>query len=66
MIEAVFAITVVTAFAAELFMAWVIGAVAIGAGAFAPAVGANVIPIQRAAYLLGIVGFAGALIQERA
>ncbi|PCR90407.1 inorganic phosphate transporter [Natrinema ejinorense] len=63
MIEAVFAITVVTAFAAGLFMAWSIGAVAIGGGAFAPAVGANVIPVKRAAYLLGIVGFAGALIQ---
>ncbi|NIC00889.1 inorganic phosphate transporter [Halobacterium sp. R2-5] len=63
MSETVFVITIVMAFAAGLFMAWAIGAVAIGGGAFAPAVGANVIPVQRAAYLLGIVGFAGALVQ---
>lgn len=56
-------LTIVIAFAAGLFMSWAIGAVAIGGGAFAPAVGAKAIPVRRAAFLLGIVGFFGALLQ---
>jgi PiT family inorganic phosphate transporter len=58
-----FAVTVVVAAVAGLFMAWSIGAVAIGGGAFAPAVGANAIPVRRAAFLLAVVGFFGALLQ---
>lgn len=58
-----FAITVVVAVVAGLFMAWSIGAVAIGGGAFAPAVGANAIPVRRAAFLLALFGFFGALLQ---
>ena len=63
MVDLVFAVTIATAFAAGLFMAWSIGAVAIGGGAFAPAVGAKAIPARRAAFLLGAVGFFGAILQ---
>ncbi|ELY97372.1 inorganic phosphate transporter [Natrialba asiatica] len=48
---------------ASLFMAWVIGAGSSGATPFAPAVGANAIPTMRAAFLVGILGFAGAVTQ---
>ncbi len=48
---------------ASLFMAWVIGAGSSGATPFAPAVGANAISTMRAAFLVGIFGFAGAAIQ---
>jgi PiT family inorganic phosphate transporter len=58
-----FAVTVVVAALAGLFVAWSIGAVAIGGGAFAPAVGANAIPVRRAALLLALFGFFGALLQ---
>ena len=58
-----FVATVVVAALSGLFMAWSIGAVAIGGGAFAPAVGANAIPVRRAALLLALFGFFGALLQ---
>src|SRR6056297_617998 len=48
---------------ASLFMAWVIGAGSSGATPFAPAVGANAIPTMRAAFVVGIFGFAGAVVQ---
>jgi len=48
---------------ASLFMAWVIGAGSSGATPFAPAVGANAIPTMRAAFFVGILGFAGAVTQ---
>ncbi|SDX89666.1 inorganic phosphate transporter [Halopenitus persicus] len=48
---------------ASLFMAWVIGAGSSGATPFAPAVGANAIATMRAAFLVGIFGFAGAVTQ---
>lgn len=48
---------------ASLFMAWVIGAGSSGATPFAPAVGANVISTMRAAFVVGIFGFAGAVTQ---
>lgn len=63
MVDLVFVTTVLTTLIAGIFMAWSIGAVAIGGGAFAPAVGAKAIPARRAAYLLGIVGFFGAVLQ---
>ena len=47
----------------SLFMAWVIGAGSSGATPFAPAVGANAISTMRAAFVVGIFGFAGAVIQ---
>ncbi|WP_207593000.1 inorganic phosphate transporter [Halomontanus rarus] len=52
-----------TAAVASLFMAWVIGAGSSGATPFAPAVGANAIPTMRAAFFVGILGFAGAVTQ---
>ncbi|UHQ95164.1 inorganic phosphate transporter [Haloterrigena alkaliphila] len=52
-----------TAAVASLFMAWVIGAGSSGATPFAPAVGANAISTMRAAFFVGILGFAGAVIQ---
>jgi PiT family inorganic phosphate transporter len=48
---------------ASLFMAWVIGAGSSGATPFAPAVGANAISTMRAALLVGVFGFAGAVTQ---
>lgn len=48
---------------ASLFMAWVIGAGSSGATPFAPAVGANAIPTMQAAFLVGLLGFAGAVTQ---
>ncbi len=48
---------------ASLFMAWVIGAGSSGATPYAPAVGANAISTMRAALLVGIFGFAGAVTQ---
>jgi PiT family inorganic phosphate transporter len=48
---------------ASLFMSWVIGAGSSGATPFAPAVGANAIPTMRAAFVVGLFGFAGAVTQ---
>src|SRR6056297_3221155 len=48
---------------ASLFMAWVIGAGSSGATPFAPAVGANAIPTMQAAFLVGLLGLAGAITQ---
>ena len=48
---------------ASLFMAWVIGAGSSGATPFAPAVGANAISTMRAAFFVGLLGFAGAVTQ---
>ncbi|WP_115864194.1 inorganic phosphate transporter [Halorussus litoreus] len=48
---------------ASLFMAWVIGAGSSGATPFAPAVGANAIATMRAAFVVGIFGFVGAVTQ---
>jgi PiT family inorganic phosphate transporter len=53
----------VTAGVASLFMAWVIGAGSSGATPFAPAVGANAIATMRAAFVVGLLGFAGAVTQ---
>ncbi|MFC7073506.1 anion permease [Halovenus rubra] len=48
---------------ASLFMSWVIGAGSSGATPFAPAVGANAISTMRAAFIVGIFGFTGAVVQ---
>ena len=48
---------------ASLFMAWTIGAGSSGSTPFAPAVGARAIPVMRAAFLVGIFGFLGAVLQ---
>jgi PiT family inorganic phosphate transporter len=44
-------------------MAWAIGAGSSGATPFAPAVGANAISVMRAAFIVGLLGFAGAALQ---
>jgi PiT family inorganic phosphate transporter len=55
--------TLVVAAGASLFMAWAIGAGSSGSTPFAPAVGANAISIMRAGFVVGILGFAGAVLQ---
>jgi PiT family inorganic phosphate transporter len=56
-------VTLVVAAGASLFMAWAIGAGSSGSTPFAPAVGANAISIMRAGFIVGILGFAGAVFQ---
>jgi len=56
-------VTLVIASLASLFMAWAIGAGSSGSTPFAPAVGANAISIMRAGFLVGILGFLGAVLQ---
>ncbi|MGQ4555411.1 inorganic phosphate transporter [Halobellus sp. GM3] len=48
---------------ASLFMAWVVGAGSSGATPFAPAVGANAISTMRAAFVVGVFSFVGAVTQ---
>jgi len=48
---------------ASFFMAWSIGAGSSGSTPFAPAVGANAISVMRAGFVVGILGFAGAVLQ---
>ena len=55
--------TFVVAGLASLFMAWAIGAGSSGSTPFAPAVGANAISVMRAGFLVGILGFSGAILQ---
>lgn len=56
-------VTLVIAAIASLFMAWAIGAGSSGSTPFAPAVGANAISVMRAGLLVGLLGFAGAVLQ---
>ena len=56
-------VTLVVAGIASAFMAWSIGAGSSGSTPFAPAVGANAITTLRAGFLVGILGFAGAVLQ---
>ncbi|WP_226039826.1 inorganic phosphate transporter [Natrinema sp. DC36] len=55
--------TFAVAAVASLFMAWAIGAGSSGSTPFAPAVGANAISVMRAGFLVGLLGFAGAVLQ---
>ncbi|SEQ76534.1 inorganic phosphate transporter [Natrinema salaciae] len=55
--------TFLVAAVASLFMAWAIGAGSSGSTPFAPAVGANAISVMRAGFLVGLLGFAGAVLQ---
>jgi len=55
--------TALVAAVASLFMAWAIGAGSSGSTPFAPAVGANAISVMRAGLIVGILGFAGAVLQ---
>ncbi|QSX00724.1 inorganic phosphate transporter [Haloterrigena alkaliphila] len=63
MVELVTIATFLVAALASLFMAWAIGAGSSGSTPFAPAVGANAISVMRAGFLVGILGFAGAVLQ---
>ncbi|WP_135534996.1 inorganic phosphate transporter [Halostella pelagica] len=63
MVDAATLATVVVAGLASLFMAWAIGAGSSGSTPFAPAVGANAISVMRAGFFVGILGFAGAVLQ---
>ena len=56
-------LTVIVAAGASLFMAWTIGAGSSGSTPFAPAVGANAISVMQAGFVVGIFGFAGAILQ---
>ncbi|MFB6119995.1 MAG: anion permease [Halobacteriaceae archaeon] len=58
--------TLAVAGVASLFMAWSIGAGSSGSTPFAPAVGANAIPVMRAGFFVGLLGFAGAVLQGAA
>jgi PiT family inorganic phosphate transporter len=55
--------TTAVAALASLFMAWTIGAGSSGSTPFAPAVGANAISVMRAGFVVGILGFLGAVLQ---
>ncbi len=59
-------ILLVVAVSASFFAAWTIGAGSTGATPFAPAVGANAISTMRATFIVGILGFAGAVLQGAA
>ncbi len=63
MVEIVTVATFLVASIASLFMAWAIGAGSSGSTPFAPAVGANAISVMRAGFLVGLLGFAGAVLQ---
>jgi len=63
MVEATLLATLGIAALASLFMAWAIGAGSSGSTPFAPAVGANAISVMRAGFLVGLLGFAGAVLQ---
>ncbi len=56
-------LTIIPAIIASFFMAWAVGAGSSGSTPFAPAVGANALPIMRAGFLVGILTLAGAIIQ---
>ncbi|WP_425504247.1 inorganic phosphate transporter [Saliphagus infecundisoli] len=47
----------------SLFMAWTIRAGPSGSTPFTPAVGANIISVMRAGFVVGVLGFAGAVLQ---
>ena len=63
MVDPVTIATALVAAVASLFMAWAIGAGSSGSTPFAPAVGANAISVMRAGLIVGILGFAGAVLQ---
>ena len=63
MVAAATLATLVVAALASLFMAWSIGAGSSGSTPFAPAVGANAISVMRAGFVVGLLGFSGAVLQ---
>ncbi|GAD51273.1 probable low-affinity inorganic phosphate transporter [Halarchaeum acidiphilum MH1-52-1] len=63
MVTVAAAATLLVAALASMFMAWTIGAGSSGSTPFAPAVGANAIPVMRAGFYVGLLGFLGAVLQ---
>lgn len=63
MVELVTAALFLAAIGASLFMAWTIGAGSAGSTPFAPAVGANAIPVMQAAFVVGLCILLGAILQ---
>lgn len=63
MVDTITIATFVVAALASLFMAWAIGAGSSGSTPFAPAVGANAISVMRAGFIVGLLGFLGAVLQ---
>lgn len=63
MVELVTAGLFVAALLASLIMAWTIGAGSAGSTPFAPAVGANAIPVMQAAFVVGMLILVGAVVQ---
>lgn len=57
-----FLVVVTVAFVASIFMAWTIGANS-NSAPFAPAVGANAVPVMRAALFVGFFASLGAIVQ---
>ena len=66
MIDPGTAILFVIALSASFFAAWTIGAGSSGSTPFAPAVGANAITTMQAAFIVGVLAFAGAVLQGAA
>ena len=60
------AVLLVVAISASFFAAWTIGAGSSGSTPFAPAVGANAISTMQAAFIVGLLAFAGAVLQGAA
>ena len=56
----------VVALCTSFFAAWTIGAGSSGSTPFAPAVGANAITTMQAAFIVGVLAFAGAVLQGAA
>lgn len=59
-------VLVLVALGASFFAAWTIGAGSSGSTPFAPAVGANAMTTLRAAFIVGLLGFIGAVLQGAA
>ena len=66
MVDPALAVLLIVAIATSFFAAWTIGAGSSGSTPFAPAVGANAITTMRAAFIVGILAFAGAVLQGAA
>ena len=66
MVDPATGILLVIALSASFFAAWTIGAGSSGSTPFAPAVGANAVSTMRAALVVGVLAFAGAVLQGAA
>lgn len=66
MVDVALVILFLVAVGTSFFAAWTIGAGSSGSTPFAPAVGANAITTMRAAFVVGILSFAGAVLQGAA